>query len=626
MIPRKRKRLLIIAIIAFIIITITATLAFLYLNTDLFKSNQTLFCKYFAQNFDGIKNVVENQPEEISKQLEDNKYTSNLKVNIEYTANKNTSDENKNNPINLAELNIDSQIDCQNKYDYKNIRLAKENENIAKAEYIQDNSIYGIRLEGIKQFVSIDTNNMDEIAEKVGTSQENLEKIPEIFGLQNLWQILEFSEEEKQILANTYLEIIEQNTDKTAYEKTEQGIKLIKNEQEVEIEGENIVQANAYSIKMTKEKFNNLLVQILQKMITDEIILGKLDNIENKMQNYKVQSEEDGTSIREKFVNYLEENIENIKSKNIGQEETQIIVYEVEGSTVRTEIITDKQKLRIDLYNQQNSIEIVYTKNENNVQQEKIIKIQKTRQDTKYITNITYNKLNDGKQEYGVSLKINQEQKEEKITREYVASMGTESDEIVIKANETINIVQEFEDKIELSTENNVTINSLEKEKIETIFNILVENIENQKNNIDDKIPFKSVEQMLVNLGIMEEKNIDFSQTDVVSETERNRFNTEFTFFIGEKMSAEHVKELLETAKDSLKDFEVIEENKENSEEKQLKEIKLKIQRDENNEEVLKQVEELIEKNKGEKFDITMSYDENTKLINNINLTINRNK
>ena len=115
MIPRKRKRAMIITIVSVSIIAIVVTLVLLYLNTDLFKTNQTLFSKYFIQNFDGVKNVLGNQSEEISTQLKENKYTSNLKVNVEYTASKNTSDENRNNPINLAELNIYSQIDRKNK-------------------------------------------------------------------------------------------------------------------------------------------------------------------------------------------------------------------------------------------------------------------------------------------------------------------------------------------------------------------------------------------------------------------------------------------------------------------------------------------------------------------------------
>lgn len=238
MIPRKRKRAMIITIVSVSIIAIVVTLVLLYLNTDLFKTNQTLFSKYFIQNFDGVKNVLGNQSEEISTQLKENKYTSNLKVNVEYTASKNTSDENRNNPINLAELNIYSQIDRKNKYDYKNITLAKETKNIAKAEYIQDNSIYGIRLDGIKQFVTIDTANMDGVAEKLETSDENLGKIPAFFVLQNLSQIINFTEEEKQILASTYLKIIEQNTEKTAYKKTKQEIKLMKEEQAETTTGE----------------------------------------------------------------------------------------------------------------------------------------------------------------------------------------------------------------------------------------------------------------------------------------------------------------------------------------------------------------------------------------------------
>lgn len=77
MLPRKkRKTILIISIILFILIIIVS-LALLYINTDMFKSNATLFSKYIGQNLDNIETVYKqigtNPYEEIFRE---NKYVT----------------------------------------------------------------------------------------------------------------------------------------------------------------------------------------------------------------------------------------------------------------------------------------------------------------------------------------------------------------------------------------------------------------------------------------------------------------------------------------------------------------------------------------------------------------------
>ena len=51
MMPRKKRLAIIISIVTLIIILIVGILAFLYIKTDAFKTNETLFTKYFIQNF-----------------------------------------------------------------------------------------------------------------------------------------------------------------------------------------------------------------------------------------------------------------------------------------------------------------------------------------------------------------------------------------------------------------------------------------------------------------------------------------------------------------------------------------------------------------------------------------------
>ena len=73
MMPRKKRLTIMISAIVFTILVIIGILLFVYLKTDAFKSNQTLFAKYLLQDFDVIYNLKPTEPEEIQNNLNNNK-------------------------------------------------------------------------------------------------------------------------------------------------------------------------------------------------------------------------------------------------------------------------------------------------------------------------------------------------------------------------------------------------------------------------------------------------------------------------------------------------------------------------------------------------------------------------
>ena len=126
MMPRKKRLAIIISIVTLMIILIVGILAFLYIKTDAFKTNETLFTKYFMQNFNIADTLLTDNSSQIQEVLDNNKYTSELTGKLEYTENIGTSDENQKNPVNDAQLKISSQTDKKNNYYYKDIKIVKE--------------------------------------------------------------------------------------------------------------------------------------------------------------------------------------------------------------------------------------------------------------------------------------------------------------------------------------------------------------------------------------------------------------------------------------------------------------------------------------------------------------------
>ena len=205
MMGRKTRIAIITVAISLLVITIIGILVFLYLETDAFKTNETLFTKYLAQNFEELDNLKNNSNSTTKSLLENSKYTSKIDGQIEYIENKDTSDENKNSSVNNIKLKINVQKDNQNKYKYYDMAMQNENEKLLGVEYIKTQGTQGIRLNGIQQFVSTQ-NEENEILKEF-----NIKTIDKLTSSIDIDSIISFSEEEKQTIKNNYMNILKSN-------------------------------------------------------------------------------------------------------------------------------------------------------------------------------------------------------------------------------------------------------------------------------------------------------------------------------------------------------------------------------------------------------------------------------
>ena len=196
MIPRKKRILIITISIILVISVIVGILIFLLLKTDLLKTKEELFSKYFVQNFQ-ILDALSLDNKEIDNTLENNKYSSSLIGTVQYTEDMNTSNENTNSEINNYQFKANSEVDKTNQYIYSKIEITDKEEKLAGFEYINDKEIYGIKLDGIRQFVSIDTGNVSELS---GKTDFDIEKLKNMLEDTDFKTILKFSELEKQQL------------------------------------------------------------------------------------------------------------------------------------------------------------------------------------------------------------------------------------------------------------------------------------------------------------------------------------------------------------------------------------------------------------------------------------------
>lgn len=598
----RKKRITIITIaIVLVIAIIIGILAFLYIKTDAFKSNETLFAKYLVQNFNIIEVWEKSKNTDIENLLDTNKYTSQIEGKIEYTENKGTSNEKQSSSVNNVGIKITSNIDKSNNYNYSDISIGTENEKLVGLEYLNEDDKYGIRLKDIQQFVSIKKD--DETQE---SELKNIEKLTENIDVQS---IIKFSDEEKQTLKNTYLEIIKNNVSKEKYHKQSNSLITVNNKD---------MQTNAYYIEFTVEECNNLYIKILEQIAKDEIILSKVDLIEKQIK--EIDEDYDG-NLRENFVKSIKDKIKEIEDKNIGNDKVKITVYEKNMKTVRTSIEKNNDKTIIDLYDS-SSIKIDKVKIDETTD-EQYIKIESKNDGTNLNVLVEYAKIQDNNTKNTVQLNYEQTFLNNKLNKNIELGISNEKNEAIIKISDDTNFVQEFENEITLEKDN-VDLDELDEEQSNAINGILIENVQSQLSNLLAVVNLNDYVSMFQNLGLMNKTSIELPSDGEVTETERKRFNSQFEFFVSEGLTSDNIKQLIDTAENNFEDMKVLLKNgeiqdldldkinssRESSDyKKEISEILLYIKRNSNNEEKEADLLTYLEKESGNKYNVSIEYD-----------------
>lgn len=618
MMPRKKRIALAIAIPSIIVIIIIITGILLYLNTDMFKSNKTLFFKYFGKNSENIKEIEEIfESTEYEKNLKNNKYTDDINIKVNYTNNLQTTSEDNSNTINNVKLLIKGEEDKNNKYSYKDLKLEKDKniatntenqsssensnesnnkeQNIMEVEYIKNDNNYGIRFSDLfKQYLLVENNNLKDLFRKIGYSEQELENVPDSIEINDITlSDIKFTEDEIKQLSEKYSEIINKKVSKEKFEKN--------SKQVITINEKNIT-TNAYILKLTNEELNNLYVDLLESLKQDEIILNKIESIQNKINSININSSE-SKDLKESFAEEIDLQIEKINKTNIGNQETKIIVYENSGKTIRTAIQGKDYEINFDYINTQDekNIELIVKKDEIETYN---IKLKKDKDGIKLDI---YS--NDETNPIKISLEQNKNESDKKCSNNINLKYENANSKLEVSAEQEINIVDKFENENTLNDQNSILLNGLEKEQLQAVLNQVSEEVQQKINSISEEVKINDIQEILETLGIInKQQNIEAGG---ITETEKNRFNSKFEILKGEELDNENVLKVVEAVKDNIINAQV----------DTNEEIKIEISRNESNQDIEKSLEEYIKKEKDKKYDIKIEYDEDTELVKYIIMT-----
>lgn len=574
MTKKQKKKMIIIGAVMAVIFMLAAFVA-IYLLTDMFKSNKTLFLKYLGKNAENLETIVETFE---NQNTIDNKYEENTEIKVNYTENIGTTSENTDNAINDLKITIDGQTDKQNKYDYKNIKLLKDDQQTMNVEYIQDGDNHGIKFSDLfNQYILLKENNIESFFEKTDLLQKDWYEIPiEIKKIGNISESIKFSEEEIETLKNKYTKVLNENISTGKFEK-QKNQKITINQKPVFV--------NTYTLTITKEQLNNIYIKMLETIKEDEIILKRIENLQEYINTLNLYFSEP-INLKDTFVSNIEKMIEDINKNNIGNEETKIIIYENAKQTVRTSIQTTDYQIDIDVFdNEGKYIEFSRKEKEAEVQNLTV-----KNDGNEFIINIEDKKQ---REPYTINIESVKENTDKNTTIIYEANDYKVEAKIAQKTKK----VEEFEKQITLIEKNSIQLDELEQEQLNNILNKVKENLDEKLENVKKEINIEDIEQVERALGIIQDKTR--LEGGELTEAEKNRFNSKFQFIKTGELDKEEMLETIKVFEKNLINLEVVSNT----------ELKIEIDRNNNNEEYVEVLKNFVEKGDRNKYNVKVEYD-----------------
>ncbi len=605
MIPRKKRRLILIISIVLIILILLIAFALVYINTDMFKSNKMLFMKYLGKNVQNINEAYTqiNQKTDYENSLEQSKYTVNTQINVNNTENLGTTQENTDNVINQLKVVADGQVDKENQFNYQKVNLYKGEDNLLGLEFIQNSNIYGLRFSDLfQQFLLVDSNNLQDLFNKLGYSNEETSNMPSQSGQLSIGSI-EMTDEEEETLVNKYIEIIENDVTNQNFSKQEN--------QTIEIDGKS-VQVNAYTVTLTKEQLNNIYLDVFEQLKSDEIILGKLDELQKEIeqfnqlfQNSDISTDNNSQNLKDIFVTQIDDIISKINKNNIGQDETTITVYENMKNTVRTSIQTPEYEIDVDFLTTEGEKFIQYSGNDKSNDTIRTISLSETNNNIEMNIDVV-----EGEEEKSAVITQNKEISGNTMKKSLTAQYEDSENRVEAYITQNYQLVTQFSDEIVLDDENSIQLDNLEQAELESLMATVTLGVNDKMMELQNMINMQELQQVLINAQLLdEEQNLVSNGT---TETEKTRYNSQFEMLKGENLESERILNAINATQNYITNLEVISNT----------ELRIELSRNENNPEIVTTLQTFIEDHGREIYNLDVEYDEQTGLVSSLLLTI----
>lgn len=212
-----------IVIILSVIIVVVGILGILYIKTDLFKSNETLFYKYLFKAEPIEQNAVQVY-QKLSQNLINSNYSEAGTINCSMVSNDNAT--NISNIQNLFSIKYNSLKNKDLKQQYTDYTLSSNNQDVITLRFLKDGNTYAIKAENVvTKYLALENNNLKEFFAKLGV--EDTSDIPDNIPEVSSEELVNLDPELLKNIKTTYFNIISDNLTKDNFTKITNSDKTI---------------------------------------------------------------------------------------------------------------------------------------------------------------------------------------------------------------------------------------------------------------------------------------------------------------------------------------------------------------------------------------------------------------
>ena len=316
-----------IIIISILIVLLLVVFVVLYFCTDLLKSDKQLFFKYASQLVETEGGFVENNIEAFYNKKQQMPYENEGKFDFTVDLGNNTNEQ-----IDIANdfvVNFSGKTDKTNNKAEQNIELKYSDDVSWPLIYRHDGDIYGIQTDYVSsKYVAVENNNLKEFAGKVGMTDTS--DVPEKIEVPENTTSFENTEEKKQTVQEKYITILQNQCrgDQFQAERNEDG-------------------TIRYILTMTNEELKNLVIALLNELKTDDVTLGKINNILSEQDLYT------NNTIEAEDIDSI---IESLQEGNTEEGEVQFIVAQKNSKLVSISLNQNDNNIQLTKNNQEDSV------------------------------------------------------------------------------------------------------------------------------------------------------------------------------------------------------------------------------------------------------------------------------
>lgn len=335
----KKKGIIIAIIIVVLIIIIGVVGVFLYLKTDLFKSNETLFLKYMGQTLENLEYVENSQMSQIDKLQQQMPYM----INGTLSFNQEEENTDTNSDISLdLKATLEAKVNEKEKKSYAKTQILHNENNLFTLEYANNDNIYALKSDEIvTAFLGIENSNLKVLAQKMPSiDYDTAYGIPDEIKIADINELIAVTEEEKQHIQETYLPVLEKNIAKECYTK-DNDIMISKN-------GVNY-NTTGYKLNLNSEQLKQIEVAILETLKQDSITLNLITT------KAKLLGLDEAYTQINQLTQYIQQQIQSIQnSTTLLENGLSITVYIEDGKVITTELII-RNDTKITIYGENTS-------------------------------------------------------------------------------------------------------------------------------------------------------------------------------------------------------------------------------------------------------------------------------